>query len=112
MSGFEPSKLTRGILPEAPLRLVDVAPRPCSPGHYGSHNGMARLMEVPCRVLAGRRVAAADMAARLALPELDPCVPSFRHSSQAPGVRGCGKSAAVRSCRCSHGFAMAFSFRC
>src|SRR6516162_9646560 len=63
---------TRGILPEAPLRLVDVAPRPRSPWHYGSHHGMARLMEVLCRVLAGRGVAAADMAARLALPELDP----------------------------------------
>src|SRR4051812_27190975 len=33
---------------------------------------MVRLMEVPCRVLTGRGVAAADMAARLALPELDP----------------------------------------
>src|SRR5271169_6229796 len=63
---------TRGVLPEAPLRLVDVAPRPRSAGHYGSHHGMARLMEVLCRVLAGRGVAAADMAARLALPELDP----------------------------------------
>ena len=29
-------------------------------------------MEVLCRVFAGRGVAAADMAARLALPELDP----------------------------------------
>ena len=33
---------------------------------------MARLMEMLCRVLAGRGVAAADMAARLALPEFDP----------------------------------------
>src|SRR5579871_1783165 len=38
-------------------------------------------------------------------------VPSFRHSSQAPGVRGGGKSAAVRSRRCSHGFVMGFSFK-
>src|SRR5258708_6320204 len=69
---------TRDILPEAPLSLVDVAPRPRSPGHYGSHHGMARLMEVPCRVLAGRGVAAADMAARLALPELDPARAFFQ----------------------------------
>src|SRR5208283_5143554 len=69
---------TRGILPEAPLRHVDVAPRPRGPGHYGSHHGMARLMEVLCRVLAGRGVAAADMAARLALPELDPARAFFQ----------------------------------
>src|SRR5262245_22541173 len=37
-------------------------------------------------------------------------VPSFRHSSHAPGVWGGGKSAAVKSCKCSHGLAMGFSF--
>src|SRR5471032_3134165 len=36
-------------------------------------------------------------------------VPSFRHSSQAPGVRGGGKSAAVRPHKCSHSFAIEFS---
>src|SRR5579884_3503862 len=39
---------------------------------------MARLMEVPYRVLAGRGVAAADMAARLALPEFDPARAFFQ----------------------------------
>src|SRR5215472_11229071 len=69
---------TRGILPEAPLRFVDVAPRPRSPGHDGAHHGMARLMEVLGRVLADRGVAAADMAAHLALPELDPARAFFQ----------------------------------
>src|SRR5262249_49145298 len=69
---------TRGILPEAPLRLVDGAPRPRRPGHDGAHPGMARLMEVLGRVLADRGVAAADMAARLALPELDPARAFFQ----------------------------------
>src|SRR5262245_32851661 len=76
---------TRGILPEAPLRLVDVAPRPRSPGHDRSHHGMARLVEVLCRVLAGRGVATADMAARLALPELDPARAFFQ--ALLPGAR-------------------------
>src|SRR5271166_977233 len=76
----------RGILPEAPLRLVDVAPRPRSPGHYGSHHGMARVMEVLCRVLGGRGVAAADMAARLALPELNPSRTFFQ--ALLTGARG------------------------
>src|ERR1044072_806102 len=76
---------TRDILPEAPLRLVDVAPCPRSPRHDGSHDGMTRLMEVLCRVLARRGVAAAHMAARLALPEFDPASAFF----EAPltGVR-------------------------
>jgi hypothetical protein len=39
---------------------------------------MARLMEVPCRVLAWRGVAAADLASRLALPELDPARAFFQ----------------------------------
>ena len=39
---------------------------------------MARLMEVLGRVLADRGVAAADMAARLALPELDPARAFFQ----------------------------------
>jgi hypothetical protein len=57
-----------GSLPEAPVRLVDVAPRPRISLHGGAHHGMPRLVEVLCRVLARRGVAAADMAARLALP--------------------------------------------
>src|SRR6516164_9643882 len=69
---------TRGLLPEAPLRLVDVTPRPRSPGHDGAHHGMARLMEVLGRVLTGRGVAAADMAARLARPEFDPARAFFQ----------------------------------
>ena len=39
---------------------------------------MARLMEVLGRVLADLGVAAADMAARLALPELDPARAFFQ----------------------------------
>jgi hypothetical protein len=39
---------------------------------------MTRFMEVLCRVLAGRGVAAADMAARLALPEFDPARAFFQ----------------------------------
>jgi hypothetical protein len=39
---------------------------------------MARLTEVLGRVLADRGVAAADMAARLALPELDPARAFFQ----------------------------------
>src|SRR3954471_21126224 len=62
----------RGISPEAPLGLVNVAPRPRRPGHDGSHHGMARRTEVLCRVLARRGVATSDVAARPALPELDP----------------------------------------
>src|SRR5262249_45920288 len=65
-------------LPEAPLRLVDVAPRPQSSRHDGAHHGMPRLMEVLCRVLGGRGVAAADMAARLALPQFDPARSFFQ----------------------------------
>src|ERR1700755_3379084 len=89
------SSRNRGTLPAAPPRSVDVTPRPRSPGHYGSHYGMARLMEVLCRVLAGRGVAAADMAARLALPELDPARAFFqalltgaRRSRRREVVRG------------------------
>src|SRR5206468_701001 len=62
----------RGGLPELTLHPMDVAPRPRGPGHDGAHHGVAGRMEVPCRVLAGRGVAAADVAALPALPELDP----------------------------------------
>src|SRR5262249_29259558 len=40
--------------------------------HHRAHHGVLRFMEVPGRVFAGRRIAAAHVAARLALPQLHP----------------------------------------
>src|SRR5262249_36741653 len=55
------------LIREAAVRLVDVAPRPRITRHGRSHPGMLRFMEMLGRVLSGRGVAAADMAADLAL---------------------------------------------
>src|SRR5262249_37346051 len=52
--------------------LVHVAPGPSLPGHNRTHHWMVRLVEMLCRVFAGRRVATAHVATGHALTQRNP----------------------------------------
>src|SRR5689334_2118654 len=52
--------------------LVDVAPAPILVRLEALHHGMLRRVEMLGRVLTGRLIAAADMAAKQAHPQMDP----------------------------------------
>src|SRR5262249_54601829 len=52
--------------------LMNVAPRPGGSRHHRAHHGVLRCLEVFGRVFAGRRIAAAHVATRLAFPQLHP----------------------------------------
>jgi hypothetical protein len=52
--------------------FIDIAPGPVLPGLNGFHHRVARLLEVPGGVAAGRGIAAADVAADQAHPERHP----------------------------------------
>jgi hypothetical protein len=55
-------------------KLIDVAPTPFFTGFDGTGDGMLRRPEMPDGMLVFRRVAAADVTALHAHPELQPCV--------------------------------------
>src|SRR5690349_24508151 len=66
-------------------RLVHVAPLPVLAGLERPDDGVPRLREVRRRVLVRRAVAATDVPARLAHPQVEPAVaplPALR----APGI--------------------------
>src|SRR5215467_7672282 len=52
--------------------FVHVAPGPSLPGHNRTHHWMVRLVEMLCRVFAGRRVATAHVATGQALTQRNP----------------------------------------
>jgi hypothetical protein len=52
--------------------LIEVAPMPVLAWFQGTYDRVLRLQEVPGCVPVGRGVAAADMAANFAHPQLDP----------------------------------------
>src|SRR6516225_2732867 len=63
----------RSVL-ELERHLVDVAPEPLLTGLIGPDDGVCGVVEVLGRVLAGRLVAAPDVAALLADAQVDPVV--------------------------------------
>jgi hypothetical protein len=73
---MEPRQLTTSPcgnlgLTEDTLYLMDIAPCPTR-RRDSAHDRMLCLMEVFGRMLAGRGIATANVAARLALPKRDP----------------------------------------
>src|SRR4051812_49600999 len=63
------------ILHGIELDLIDVAPAPILPRLGGFHDGMSSRVEVFRRVLVLGGIAATDVAARQAEPEMHPLVP-------------------------------------
>ena len=68
--------------------LVDVTPGPTLAGLVGSHQGVARVVEMLRRVPSRRAVAAADVAAAQAEPEVDPAQSRLQALLAARGPRG------------------------
>ena len=91
---------------ETGLRLMNIAPSPSRRRHR-AHDRMLRRVKVFGCMLAGRRVAATHVAARLAFAQRHP----YRPLAQAllTGVRSFlrGKSFAAKSFKCSHASAIA-----
>src|SRR5205823_5183054 len=67
---------------------IDVAPAPRLARLAGADHGVRRRMEVARGVLVLRIVAAADVAARQAHPQVDPRVARFQAFLAAVGVAG------------------------
>ena len=85
---------------------IDVAPSPVLARLHGSHDGVAGVPEVFARVLMRARVAAADVTARHAHPQMRPGVLAqlgaglALSGSKWLGFRGCSRE--MRACgRCS-----------
>jgi len=62
---------------EIKFDLIDIAPTPAFAGLNRLHDRMIHGVEVLCRMLVLRRIAAAHMAAYHALSQVNPSVPHF-----------------------------------
>src|SRR5258708_2392123 len=68
--------------------LVDVAPGPALVGFVGSYNGMRRMVGMTHRMLPRGAVAATDVAACQAEPQMNPCA-AVAHALFATLRRAC-----------------------
>jgi hypothetical protein len=62
---------------EIKFDLIDIAPAPAFTGLNRLHDRVLHGVEVLCRVLVLRRIAAAHLAAYHALPQVNPSVSQF-----------------------------------
>ena len=66
--------------------FIDETPQPVLSGFDGLHDGMFRGVEMFCRVLVFRRIAAADMATLPTEPQVNPTIAHLQAFLAALGV--------------------------